>query len=70
MRKLEQWLKEYNYIKGYASKYKMRNTLKALVLARQYHEGQPRYSGEPFIIHPLMVCKNLILLNIEKVLQE
>ncbi len=67
---MTEWLKEYNYIKGYATKYKLRNTLKALTLARKYHEGQTRYSGEPYIIHPLMVCKNLILLNVEKVLHE
>ena len=67
---MTEWLKEYNYIKGYATKYKLRNTLKALTLARMYHEGQTRYSGEPYIIHPLMVCKNLILLNVEKVLHE
>lgn len=67
---MTEWLKEYNYIKGYATKYKLRNTLKALALARKYHEGQTRYSGEPYIIHPLMVCKNLILLNVEKALHE
>ena len=67
---MPEWLKEYNYIKGYATKYKLRNTLKALALARKYHEGQTRYSGEPYIIHPLMVCKNLILLNVEKVLHQ
>ena len=67
---MTEWLKEYNYIKGYATKYRLRNTLKALALARKYHEGQTRYSGEPYIIHPLMVCKNLILLNVEKALQE
>lgn len=67
---LQRWEKEYNFIKGYATKYKMRNTLIALTLAVKYHFGQCRDGGEPYIIHPLMVCKTLILLNIEKVLQE
>ena len=67
---LQRWEKEYNFIKGYATKYKMRNTLIALTLAIKYHAGQCRDGGEPYIIHPLMVCKTLILLNIEKVLHE
>ena len=67
---LERWKKEYNFIKGYATKNKMRNTLIALALATKYHEGQYRDGGEPYIIHPLMVCKTLILLNIEQVLRE
>ena len=66
---LERWKKEYNFIKGYATKNKMRNTLIALALAAKYHEGQRRDAGEPYIIHPLMVCKTLMLLNIEQVLQ-
>ena len=67
---LERWKKEYNFIKGYATMYKMRNTLIALTLALKYHDGQYRDGGEPYIIHPLMVCKTLILLNIEKRLEE
>ena len=67
---LEHWKKEYNFIKGYATMYRMRNTLIALTLAVKYHEGQYRDGGEPYIIHPLMVCKSLILLNIEKSLKQ
>ncbi len=67
---LERWKKEYNFIKGYATKNKMRNTVIALTLAVKYHDGQYRDAGEPYIIHPLMVCKTLMLLNIEQVLQE
>ena len=67
---LARWIKEYNFIKGYASMYKMRNTLIALTLALKYHDGQYRDGGEPYIIHPLMVCKSLILLNVEDRLKE
>lgn len=67
---LERWKKEYNFIKGYATKNKMRNILIALTVAVKYHNGQPRDDGEPYIIHPLMVCKALMLLNIEHVLKE
>ena len=67
---LDHWKKEYNFIKGYATMYKMRNTLIALTLALKYHDGQYRDGGEPYIIHPLLVCKSLILLNIEKCLEE
>lgn len=47
-----------------------RNTLKALAIAVEKHRGQTRDSGEPYIIHPLMVTKTLILLNIGTVLRE
>ncbi len=69
-RKIVRWEKEYHFIKGYATMYKLRNTLIALALSVRYHEGQYRDGGEPYIIHPLMVCKSLILLNIEKCLKE
>lgn len=67
---LQRWEKEYNFIKGYATKYKMRNTLIALTVALKYHTGQYRDAGEPYIIHPLMVCKTLMLLNIEKAIHK
>lgn len=67
---LQRWEKEYNFIKGYASKSKMRNTLIALTVALKYHTGQYRDAGEPYIIHPLMVCKTLMLLNIEKAIHQ
>lgn len=69
--KKDNWKKEYNFIKGYATRHKLRNTLIALTLAVKYHNGAKRDgSDEPYIIHPLMVCKTLILLNVEKALRE
>ncbi len=52
------------FIRGFAKKAKMENTLKALSLAERLHEGQKRKSGDPFIIHPLRVCSYLISLKI------
>ncbi len=70
MKELTKWEIEYNYIKGYAIEHQLRNTLKALAIAVEKHRGQTRDSGEPYIIHPLMVTKTLILLNIGTVLRE
>lgn len=67
--KMERWQIEYNQLMNYAITHKMRNLRIALELAVKYHEGQYRDGGEPFIIHPLMVCKMLILLNVEKYLK-
>ena len=67
--KIERWKAEYCQIKAYAIANNMRNLLIALELAVKYHEGQYRDGGEPYIIHPLMVCKTLMLLNIEKYLK-
>ena len=67
--KMERWQIEYNQLMNYAITHKMRNLRIALELAVKYHEGQYRDGGEPFIIHPLMVCKTLILLNVEKYLK-
>ena len=68
--KIERWKEEYRQIKAYAMANNMRNLLIALELAVNYHEGQYRDGGEPYIIHPLMVCKTLLLLNVEKYLKE
>lgn len=67
--KIEKWQIEYNQLMNYAITHKMRNLKIALELAVEYHEGQYRDGGEPFIIHPLMVCKILLLLNVEKYLK-
>lgn len=68
--KIEKWQIEYNLLMNYAIMHKMRNLKIALELAVEYHEGQYRDGGEPYIIHPLMVCKTLLLLNVEKYLKE
>ena len=36
------------------------NVKKAYKLAEKAHEGQFRESGEPYIIHPIHVCMNLV----------
>lgn len=67
---LERWEEIYNFIKGYATIHKLRNTLIALSLGVKCHNDDKRDGGEPYIIHPLMVAKSLILLNIEQTLKE
>ena len=67
--KIERWQREYNKLMDYAIMHNMRNLIIALELAVKYHEGQYRDGGEPYIIHPLMVCKTILLLNIEKYLK-
>ena len=37
---------------------------KAYEFAFKIHEGQPRESGEPYIVHPLHVAWNLLCMNI------
>lgn len=69
-KKLERWEEVYYSIKVHAIKYKLRNTLKALSLAVKCHEGTYRDGGEPYIIHPLMVAKTLILLRLETEMSE
>ena len=66
---IERWQIEYNQLMNYAITHKMRNLRIALDLAVKYHDGQYRDGGDPFIIHPLMVCKMLMLLNVEKYLK-
>lgn len=64
-RKLDKWEESYLFIKGYALAKKMENTLIALSVAIQKHEGQFRKGGEPYIIHPLTVTAYLINLDID-----
>ena len=65
--------KTYNFIKGFAAGKGYQQTLKALPIARKFHNGQYRkgitiIDGEevelPYICHPLKVCSTLISLNL------
>ena len=61
--KLERWREVFYSIRVHALKHAQRNTLIALRLAKELHEGTFRDGGEPYVIHPLMVAKTLNLLN-------
>lgn len=65
--------KTYLFIKGYATALNLNNTLKALPLARKFHDGQYRkgnviIDGEvyqlPYVLHVLKVCSTLISLHL------
>lgn len=62
---LSNWEEIFLFLKGYAISKKMRNTLIALSVAYQFHAGQKRKGGAPYIIHPLEVASYLINLNID-----
>ena len=52
----------YTYVRGFATGAMMPETLKALVFAREKHNGQKRKNGDPYIIHPLtMACEAISL---------
>ena len=61
--------KTYIFIKGYATAFKLNYTLRALPLARKFHDGQYR-KGEviidgksyklPYVLHVLKVCSTLL----------
>ena len=57
--------KMYTYLRGFASGAGMKETLKALVFAREKHSGQLRKSGEPYIVHPLMMACNAVSMGIK-----
>lgn len=61
---LENWEEIYISIKATAIAREMKNTCIALSVAIRHHDGQFRKGGEPYIIHPLTVCKHLINLGI------
>ena len=65
--------KSYLFIKGFATGRRLPNTLKALPLARKFHNGQYRkgtaiVDGKearlPYVLHVLKVCSTLISLDL------
>lgn len=54
------YIKSYMFIKGIAISLDLQQTLIALAVARQMHDGQYRKGGDPYISHPLKVCSTLI----------
>lgn len=53
-----------NNILEYAERYNLKNTIIALELATDLHNGTYRDGGAPYIIHPLETTNYLILLNV------
>lgn len=60
-----QYMKSYMFIKGFAVGRELKQTMIALSLARQLHDGQYRKDGTPYISHPLKVCSTLISYGVE-----
>lgn len=57
-------MKEFAYLKGFAMGKNLEQTLKALTIAKKFHFGQYRKSGEPYILHPVRVALELLSLGI------
>ncbi len=60
-----QYIKTYMFIKGYALGKGLPQVMVALPVARKYHDGQYRKSGEPYFTHPLKVCSTLISYGVD-----
>lgn len=61
----QRYIKSYMFIKGFSYGKKLEQTMLALTLARNLHEGQYRKDGLPYIVHPLKVCSTLINYGVE-----
>ena len=57
--------KTFTYVKGDTASGHMFGAMKALNFAREKHDGQFRKSGDPYIIHPLIMACNALALGIE-----
>lgn len=60
-----QYIKPYMFLKGFCLGRDLPQTLKALSVARNLHEGQYRKDGVPYFSHPLKVCSTLVSYGID-----
>lgn len=58
--------KLYTFLRGAASVAELPQTLAALPYAREQHKNQYRASGEPYILHPLMLACHICALSDKK----
>lgn len=58
--------KLYTFLRGAASVAELPQTLIALPYAREQHKDQVRASGEPYILHPLMLACHICALSDKK----
>jgi len=56
--------KLYTYLKSYFTALKYNDALKALTRTRQYHKGQLRKSGTPYLVHPLTMVSHAISMGL------